>query len=313
MNHFNGNIISVFALPQIEYQSVTRTQFEAVRNLPSFQRYVDHPLLTFSHKLTDVRHAEKLLKRHEPALVKQLLDSDEALFTEVACQLQASKESIIWTLGATRVIQGLKRILGSKEVLSYPELYIKAISGSLKSSTYVRELLLQVKTASPEALSRMLDQILDTVMTMPATDIDVSPDDFGDLRSQLAELSRDTNDNETVSHRETENRRYSARVRTSTPKVNKSRNGLHLPRQSDPVFRLATKLHGLLVSYFGKALHGFQDLFAHEVLFYDLKAPHREAFMPRPRFAIERALSSPKDYLGCTCCANAAVSHTLHC
>jgi origin recognition complex subunit 3 len=29
-----------------------------------------------------------------------------------------------------------------------------------------------------------------------------------------------------------------------------------------------------------------------------------QAVMPKPRFAIERALSTPHDYLNCTCCAS---------
>jgi origin recognition complex subunit 3 len=39
------------------------------------------------------------------------------------------------------------------------------------------------------------------------------------------------------------------------------------------------------------------------VLIYDLKSPHTEVFQPKPRFAIERALATPHDYLGCDCCS----------
>jgi origin recognition complex subunit 3 len=44
-------------------------------------------------------------------------------------------------------------------------------------------------------------------------------------------------------------------------------------------------------------------LFLSEVFMYDLKSPHTEVFQPKPRFAVERALASPHDYLGCECCS----------
>ena len=44
------------------------------------------------------------------------------------------------------------------------------------------------------------------------------------------------------------------------------------------------------------------DQFLHEIWIYDSKSPYREVFTPKPRHAIERALSVPHDYLGCTCC-----------
>jgi origin recognition complex subunit 3 len=57
---------------------------------------------------------------------------------------------------------------------------------------------------------------------------------------------------------------------------------------------------GILEEYFNfdSPLH----LFLHEIWIYDSKSPYREVFTPRPRYAIERALSVPHDYLGCTCC-----------
>jgi origin recognition complex subunit 3 len=44
------------------------------------------------------------------------------------------------------------------------------------------------------------------------------------------------------------------------------------------------------------------DQFLHEIWIYDSKSPYREVFTPKSRYAIERALSVPHDYLGCTCC-----------
>ena len=52
-----------------------------------------------------------------------------------------------------------------------------------------------------------------------------------------------------------------------------------------------------------------ETLFLSEVMIYDLKSPHTEVFQPKPRLAIERALASPHDYLGCDCCSGVEGSH----
>ncbi|KAH0143208.1 hypothetical protein KCU67_g13672, partial [Aureobasidium melanogenum] len=54
---------------------------------------------------------------------------------------------------------------------------------------------------------------------------------------------------------------------------------------------------------FDVALINPKDLVFNEIFMYDLKSPHRDVFMPKPRAAIERALASPHDYLDCECCA----------
>lgn len=44
--------------------------------------------------------------------------------------------------------------------------------------------------------------------------------------------------------------------------------------------------------------------FLNEALIINARGPLSSAFNPKPRFATERALSSPADYLGCECCVN---------
>jgi origin recognition complex subunit 3 len=50
--------------------------------------------------------------------------------------------------------------------------------------------------------------------------------------------------------------------------------------------------------------HTLSDLFLTEAILTTSRAPLASAFNPKPRFAIERALSSPADYLGCECCTS---------
>ena len=55
--------------------------------------------------------------------------------------------------------------------------------------------------------------------------------------------------------------------------------------------------------YLDEALVAPNTLVFNEIFIYDLKSPHRDVFMPKPRFAVERALAAPHDYLDCDCCA----------
>ena len=57
------------------------------------------------------------------------------------------------------------------------------------------------------------------------------------------------------------------------------------------------RLHDIVQAYFATNLVNPQDLFLHEVLLFDLRSPLKDVFVPKSRFAIERALYSPFDYL----------------
>ena len=52
------------------------------------------------------------------------------------------------------------------------------------------------------------------------------------------------------------------------------------------------------------ATPSMEPLFLSEALLLTSRSPLVSAFNPKPRFAIERALLTPADYLGCECCTN---------
>ncbi|KAI9669408.1 MAG: hypothetical protein M1831_000444 [Alyxoria varia] len=265
MSHYHGNPITVFLSNDIHPNTIDGEHFEAIRNLPSFRR-----------------HAESLLQRGHGKLVKEILDSDDVLYKEIQKHLEHSRDKITWCLGAATTIREVQVILQYKIPDSFSTLYILAMSGALTSSSLLRELFMHIKKAVPEAMSTIIPKVIDVLMRMPPEVVDVSPDDFGDLQEQLTKTRAEDD-----------------------AQSGKKRNKAQISKKHAAYSQLATKLHDLLRTYFDKALCGYQQVFLHEILFYDLKAPHREAFMPRPRFAIERALSSPHDYLGCNCCAEA--------
>src|SRR5207248_3165437 len=65
---------------------------------------------------------------------------------------------------------------------------------------------------------------------------------------------------------------------------------------------LVQNLHCAVKEYFESRIIDPHNLFMNESFVYDHKMPLAGAFAPRPRYAIERALDRPGDYLGCECC-----------
>jgi origin recognition complex subunit 3 len=82
-----------------------------------------------------------------------------------------------------------------------------------------------------------------------------------------------------------------------------SKHKAALSEQDKAYSDLVARFHDQLDAYFESAFINPQALVFSEVLIYDLKSPHTEVFQPKPRFAIERALATPHDYLGCDCCS----------
>lgn len=79
--------------------------------------------------------------------------------------------------------------------------------------------------------------------------------------------------------------------------VRLSKGKANLPKESVEYTKLVNRLYATAEAYFETSLVRPQDLFLHEVFSFDFKNPLSETFAPRPRYAVERALSSPFDYL----------------
>jgi origin recognition complex subunit 3 len=114
------------------------------------------------------------------------------------------------------------------------------------------------------------------------------------------------NDSSTPLRTQHDVRTASLRTTVVAQKVLLSKHKAALSEQDRAYSDLVTRLHDELDAYFSLAFVDPQRLFLSEVLTYDLKSPHLEVFQPKPRFAVERALTSPHDYLGCDCCGGSS-------
>lgn len=167
------------------------------------------------------------------------------------------------------------------------------MAGELKDSAIIKAILLAIRRLSSDDMAGLLDHLPDsqlpdiTIFARDLQKLEAGNDKPGPLRSK-----HDT-------------RHENIRTTIVAQKVELSKHSSSLSKQDLSYSELVNRVDSALREYLEQNLIHPQELFLHEVLVFDLRSPHREAFAPKPRCAIERALASPRDYLGCSCCKSA--------
>ena len=209
--------------------------------------------------------------------------------------LENSRDAIIQLIFAVNALNRIQSTPDCKMKVLWSHLYIRAMSGDLLGSTIFEDSLSSVKKLPSDAMHDLLSDLLE----------------FGpirELQSLLKDLNKLTNsldDPKIPLRSQYDVHHETMRTTVVAQKVSLSKNTSNLSPQDAAYTKIVDRVFADLQSYFEKSLINPQDLFLNEILIYDSKSPHRDVFSPRPRLAIERALSSPHDYLGCECCGGA--------
>lgn len=241
----------------------------------------------------ELRHAEEELDRNNFETVKLLLNDDEFLRDTVIAEIKRGRTLLKSVVATVDLVSSLQLCVNTKSSESWPAIYTKAMAGELRNSVTIKDILLAVRKLSSDSMCNMLDQLADS----PLRGISTLRDDLGRLESE-----KDTTDPLRSEH-DTHHR--SVRATVVAHKVELSKHVSSLSEHDLSYSKLVNGVDSVLRDYFQETLITPQDLFLHEVLMYDFKSPHRDVFAPKPRYSIERALSSPRDYLGCSCCKGA--------
>lgn len=175
--------------------------------------------------------------------------------------------------------------------VSWSDLYILGMSGKLLTSPILRESLLLIKNMSSENLEELLVQLSTLEEAIPSL-----PSILSDLETLTSMHPNPIRSSHEINHQNVKGMTILAQ------KVELSAHSLTPTHQDKGYSALVDRAHMALHNFFHETLITPQSLFLHEILIYDLKSPHRDVFAPKPRAAVERALSSPHDYLGCECC-----------
>jgi origin recognition complex subunit 3 len=280
MSCYYANAISIFLQSDVKLNSIPADHFEALRTLSSFRTLI-----------------QSVLKEGDTKQVHMLLDSNSELLSEVKRQIATGKESLTRLTTTLDILRAIQEHLPNTTTSSKSSLYIQAMSCKLRDSAMIRTLLLSVRKSQSDMASALMDSVCDQSIPNNVRAEIIS------LRKQLADLVAGSTSKSQPLRSEDDIGSSTVRTTVVAQKVHLSKQKSQLSKQDAAYTNILRNFSDQLEAYFNDSLIDPHDLPFHEIFVYDLKSPHREVFTPRPRHAVERALSSPHDYLDCDCCA----------
>ena len=238
-----------------------------------------------------IRLAETLIEEGDYETTQSLLTNDTFLHDFVISQVEKGESALSQLLLAIEVMLILQSCSVSAVSITWPELYIKAMSGELNGSTLIKSTLLSCRKLSSDLMGDLLSKL--SVLDLPG---------ISQIQEDLEELISSTDDKATPLRSEHDVHHDSLRTTIVAQKVSLKKQSSALSKRDFAYSKLIGSMDSLLQDFFQTSLVNPRELFLNEILIYDSASPHRDVFGPKPRFVAERALSSPHDYLDCSCC-----------
>ncbi|KAI1345141.1 origin recognition complex subunit 3 N-terminus-domain-containing protein [Xylariaceae sp. FL0016] len=286
MCHFYANPLAVLLVTDFDEGLLQKEHIEAARFLPSFKVAV-----------------ETAVKQGKYQHARLLLHDDSHLKTSLTANMNVSRQ---WTLQFLRIL----KILTSDMVttMSFTELYLDALIRGIDIADRYAYFGENVKKMLPADCVSFLNRLLNLVKEGdPSLGLEPWADEMGDTITALSDILANVKQlqSDAAEQGHTLRSSYSGQskvIRTTVvaQKVQLSRDTAALTNEDKSYTSLMDSLMELLQD--ALKIGGADDLPFNEVWVYDSKTPHRDVFIPRQRNVVERALSRPHDYLGCSCC-----------
>lgn len=276
MSHFYASVPSVFLKHDVAFEQVSADAFEAVRTLPSFRHWV-----------------ENMLEGGQVQDVRGILEENKLLFAQITKHLQSGLHSMTTLSHAAKVLANIRESLQMSPSVRLSSIWTRAAAGELIGSPLIRETMLSIKKIPSDKLVLLLSSLRNLEGDYFALDTASAQDKLESLIQNADAPLRTQHDV----------RNDSVRTTVVAQKVLLSKHKAALSEQDKAYSELVTQFHDQLETYFTSSLIDPKILVLSEIFVFDLKSPHTEVFQPRPRFAVERALASPHDYLSCDCCS----------
>lgn len=238
------------------------------------------------------RYAQTLIEKKEYVPLRTLLDDNDSLRDLVVQEIQPGRRALQAIFGAINVLFRIQSSLTLKTQTPWSKMYIRAMSAELAGSAAFEEIMASVKKLPSDIMQDLLDDVAGRSVLY----------ELVEFMTELERLTGHSDDPKVPLRSAYDVHHETLRTTVIAQKVSLSRNTSTLSTKDSAYTTIVDRIHTTLRNYFEATLINPQDLFLNEILIFDSKSPHREVFTPKPRFAIERALSSPNDYLGCDCC-----------
>ena len=239
-----------------------------------------------------LRYAQTLIEEKQYGKLRLLLDDDDRLKNFVIQVLQPGQQALQAIIRAINVLFRLQLSSNLKAQTSWSEMYIRAMSAELAGSATFDEIMTSVQKLPSDIMEDLLDNL---------TGMSIS-EKWDEIMTELNQLTDHLEDPKVPLRSAYDVHHETLRTTVVAQKVSLSKNTSTLSPQDSAYTKIVGRIYTILCYYFEATLINPQDLFLNEILIFDSKSPHRDVFAPKPRFAIERALGTPHDYLGCDCC-----------
>ncbi|CCU76099.1 origin recognition complex subunit [Blumeria hordei DH14] len=265
--------------------ALKKEHFEAVRMLKSFRNFIEDKVCTNSSM-------EQLQK------AQMLLTDDKILLDEIERSIMTKNLAVIHLL---RIIHVL--ITVSPEAPPKTYIFQKAFRDGVEDLGLVQKLMSSLKRMSPSDLLDFINKIKDAVHGgAPELDLAGWADEENEIFMELTSIQ------EKISALEEASLGVGHRLKSSYAIHNKGLRTTVVAQRIQLSYEESTltsedKKYTALVDQLSQLLNSFFKIekpepeFLHEVWTFDSMQRFREAFTPRPRAALERALSTPSDYL----------------
>ncbi|KAF7713905.1 Uncharacterized protein PECH_006761 [Penicillium ucsense] len=270
MSHFFANPLSVLLANPSPATLSHPVLCEAIRNTPSFRMF-----------------CEDLIESGSPENARNLIESDETLLQEAISHVEIGQQSMRRLFGAIGLIFSCLQHTQSVKKTNISDLSVRGLSGDLSESQVLDDMLATMRTFDSEKMGRLLDTLPEAELThLLIEDIRA---DFASLvgaHARSLPLRSEYNINSSV-----------MKTTVVQQRILLSKGKSNLAKRDLEYTRIVDRLVGAFQEYFAETLIQPQELFMHEAFLFDFRNPLKETFTPRPRFAIERALANPFDYL----------------
>jgi origin recognition complex subunit 3 len=247
---------------------------------------------------------EELTETSDVSNAELLLDSDEHLLSFVKLEIRESCIKFKVMTDSVRLLEAAKSQFtssASRQPLS--SLYISALGGDIRGSAMLREFLLGIKKAP----SNILTQILSCITPFVADEYQKTLDP---IRLQFKKLLQTVGDSKDTLKSQYDLKNETLRTTVVAHKVELSRHKANISEEDAAYSEVIDNFHDWLADYLHHSLLPASEIPFSEILLYDSRGPDKAVFMPKHRYVVERALSSPHDYLNCNCCKNTARDDT---
>lgn len=317
MTHFYANPLSIFLSPPpnaptwgscADAHNTPLNQpehVEAIRMLPSFRADM-----------------EKSLKAGETNEVRDCMEDDRSVLVSYADN-KISFAQVFAQVKKFKPLNEALKLVAPNVREGEIELYIKFTAQAINDSAVISELVAGCKRLNPSSAVHFCQTLLENqlrragIRSAPRNFRDVQISNGANMRIEeegqqqfimglnnlLLEfddlVEKDIDSSKPIRSIYTQQAQTLRTTIGKGQRVQLEKADAKLSKEDSNFTCLIDKLVGVMKEYFT-----FESPFipGHEIRIYDSRSPFRETFTPRPRHAIERALSAPHDYLGCDCC-----------